>query len=69
MKASYSVYELTIDEETGDEVRRLRQFDAPSFAEAARLLAENPRCSGIDFFDGKEWHYDVKGEFEPGPEA
>lgn len=62
----YYLYEETIDEGSGSSMERLHGVSADFFVDAQKLLAENPRYSGIDYFNGSEWFYDVQREMREG---
>jgi len=59
---TYYLYEETVDDATGESVERLHGLSADTFAYARTMLDDNPRYQGIDYWDGLNWHYDVRTE-------
>lgn len=57
----YLLYEETIDDGSGSVIERLHGLRVGTYEAAAAVLLNNRRYSGIDCYDGKDWHHDVKG--------
>lgn len=55
----FKVYEVEGSEHSP---QRLHQFSFSTYSEAKEFLDKNPRYNGIDYWDGKEWHYDYKAK-------
>lgn len=56
----YCVYELTLDDNTGDVLERLHVKSYPTLNDAyAVYAAPGSRYDGVDYYCGFAWHYDV----------
>lgn len=63
MSSFYVVIEEVFDKD-GHSYGYLYQHNFSTYREAEQKMKENDRYSQIDFWDGDEWWFDVKGDME-----